>query len=350
MGLGFAAQWLHLPAVRSLAGCQAVGGVDLVESRRQEWESAGGGPTFESLDKLFSQARPDVLVVATPPDTHASTCTAALDAGLHVMCEKPFVTTVAEADQVLAAARRSGRQVAVNHEFRYMPIFASARAAIGRHDVGRLVFVQCTQFMDLAPWNEAVPWRAAMPDRALFEGGIHLVDLLHHLVGRSPRTVFAARSSGLDANRDADAIHLVTLDYGGGVLGQITIDRLCRSGTRYVDLRVDCEHASIRSSFGGRALVQVGVKRAQRPGIRFEFGPEGLAWVEQGLRRRVIGRNGRRATQKATAAVYAEALDAFRAGREPATSGAAARATLAIVEAAYRSSRTGERVALSHGC
>src|SRR5205807_4246396 len=135
-----------------------------------------------------------------------------------------------------------------------------------------------------------------MPDRALFEGGVHLVDLLQMVVGRPPVSVFSAASSGLDQRRNADAIHLVTLDYGEGLLGQITIDRLCPAGTRYVDLRVDCESSSIRSSFGGRAFVQIGVKRAQRPGLRVDFGPEGLAWIERGLHRQVLSRNRRHAT------------------------------------------------------
>lgn len=345
VGLGFAAEWLHLPAVRAVGGSEIVGGVDLEPGRRAAWSQATSAPTYDRLDALLEQ-HPDVVVVSTPPSSHASACIAALDAGAHVVCEKPFVETTAQADAVLEAAARNGRQLAVNHEFRYMPIFRSVREAVRRPHVGELVFLHCTQFMDLAPWDEQVPWRAAMPDRSLFEGGVHLVDLLHMLAGRQPRTVFAATSSGRDPARVADAIHVVTLDYGDGLLGQITIDRLCRSGTRYVDLRVDCEQASLRASYGGRALLQVGVKRAQRPGVRFEFGPEGLAWLEQGQRRRTLGRNPRRATQLATQALYRDAIDAFRRDVAPPTSGAVARETLQVIEASYRSARSGERVAV----
>lgn len=347
VGLGFAAAWLHLPAVRSLGDAVIVGGTDTQGDRRDAWVAAGAGPVFEDLESLLEVGRPDVVVVSTPPDSHASTCIAALEAGAHVLCEKPFVTSLAEADAVLGAATSAGRRVAVNHEFRYMPIFSEVHRAVGTRGVGAPVFLHCTQFMDLAPWDEKVPWRAAMPDRSLFEGGVHLVDLLHHLAGRSPSSVFAMTSSGLDPGRSADAIHLVTLDYGDGLVGQITIDRLCRAGTRYVDLRVDCEEASLRASFGGRALLQVGVKRAQRGGIRVELGFEGLAWSERGSRRRTLARNPRRATQKATALLYRDVVDAFRRDVEPSASGAVARQTLQIIEASYRSARTGERVVLS---
>lgn len=346
VGLGFASQWLHLPAVKALAGGVAVGGVDSDPSRREEWRRAGGGSVYETLAEMLERARPDVVVIATPPESHAELCITALDAGADVICEKPFVSSVEEADRVLEVAQARGRRVAVNHEFRYMPIFTAVRTQAGRAGIGRPVFLHCTQFMDLAPWNEAVAWRAAMPDRSLFEGGVHLVDLFHMIVGRLPETVYAKTSSGLDPQRRADAIHLVTLDYGGGLLGQITIDRLCRSGTRYVDLRVDCEEASIRSSYGGRAFVRVGLKRAEKPGIRVDFGPEGLAWVERGLGRKVVARNARRASQKATAALYVGAAEAFGANVEPPTTGHIARETMRIIEAAYSSARSQATVSL----
>jgi predicted dehydrogenase len=349
VGLGFATRSLHVPAIASLPSAVIVGGVDPAPEQTAAWHELGAGPVHDSLDELLELGRPDVIVVATPPDSHAALCIQALEAGVDVMCEKPFVATVDEADAVLAVADRTGRWVAVNQEFRYMPIFAETAKRVGTPRVGRPVFVHCTQFMDLAPWDEPVAWRAAMPDRALFEGGVHLVDLLHLLVGRHPRAVFAAMSSGLDPVRRADAVDLVTFDYGDGLLAQITINRLSKSGTRYVDLRVDCEAASLRASYGGRAFVRLGMKRAEVPGIRIDFGPEGLAWIERGLRRRVIARNARGATVKATQALYEATFAAVGRGVLPPTDAHLARETLRVIEAAYRSARTGERVELTPG-
>jgi predicted dehydrogenase len=346
IGLGFAAEWLHMPAVRAVPSATCTGGFDVSASRRRDWTDRGGGETFDSADDLLARTRPDVVVVSTPPESHARYCMLALEAGAHVLCEKPFASSVDEAQRVIETADRVDRTVAVNHEFRYMPIFARLQETLGSPGVGRPVLLHCVQLMDLPPWNEQVPWRAAMLDRSLFEGGVHLVDLLHMLAGRAPETVFAVTSAGLDPDRRADAIHLVTLDYGDGLLGHITIDRLCRAGTRYVDLRVDCEQASLRASFGGRAFVRIGVKRAERPGVRVDFGLEGLAWLEQGLRRKVLARNPRRATVKATGSLYAATLGAWQRGVEPPTSARIAIDTLRIIEASYRSARTGQLVSL----
>jgi predicted dehydrogenase len=346
VGLGHAAQWLHVPAVRALPGATIVAGADPSPEPRAQWATLDAGPTYPDLDELLAHHAVDVVVIGTPPASHFELCMKSLGAGAHVVCEKPFVETIEQADEIIATASGAGRHVALNQEFRYMPIFSAIAREIGRADVGRPVFLQVTQLMDLPPWEEKVAWRAAMPNRTLFEGGVHLVDLIATYLGRLPVSVHAITSSGLDEQRQADAIHLVTMDFGQGLLAQVTINRLCPSGTRYVDLRLDCERASLRASFGGRAFVQVGIKRAQRPGIRVEYGPEGLAWAERGLRRATLARNPRAATAHATAALYRDVAQAFARGVEPPVNARQARDVLRIIEAAYRSAETGEPVGL----
>ena len=346
VGLGWAAHAFHLPAVRRVPGAVVVGGCDSSAERRAEWERKTGTPSFQTLATMLERADPEVVVVATPPDSHAELCLEALAAGRHVFCEKPFVSNVAEASRVIAAAASADRAVAVNHEFREKPIFRAVREAIGTEGVGELVFCQVWQLMNLAPWDEHVPWRAAMRDRALFEGGVHLVDLLMTMFDGVPEAVFARRSSGRRRDQAADAINLVTLDFPGGLLGQITIDRLCQAATRYVDVRADCEHASLRASEGGRAVLQVGMKRAERSGARLDLGLGGLAWSERGVRRKTLGRSPRDPAVFATAALLAGVLEAMRAGREPPSSARQARDVMAVIEAAYQSAESGERIEL----
>lgn len=343
-GLGWAARSFHFPALRLVRRVEVVGGFDSSAEQRASWQRETGTRAFESLDELVATARPDVVVIGTPPDSHAELCLAALAHGAHVFCEKPFVSTVAEADRVLDAASAAGRQVAVNHEFREIPIFKAVKEQIDGGEFGRIVFSQIWQLMDLAPWDEPVSWRAAMPNRTLFEGGVHLVDLLVHLEGTLPSAVYARHSSGVRRDQNADAIHLVTLEFPDGRLAQLTIDRLCPSGTRYVEIRVDCERASLRASHGGRALIQIGKKRAEKTGIRVDYGSGGLAWAEQGLRRRPLARNPRHAAMRATGALLDKMVSAVEEGREPPSSGREARDVLTVIEAAYRSARDGTRV------
>jgi predicted dehydrogenase len=271
----------------------------------------------------------------------------ALENGAHVICEKPFTMTVEEADHVLAAAAMAGRQVAVNHEFREKPIFKVLRDKVEAGEFGRLVFAQVWQLMNMPPWQEKTAWRAAMANRTLLEGGVHLVDLVLQLFGELPEAVYARHSAGFHTQQDADPVQLVTMEFGDGRLAQITIDRLCKAATSYLEVRADCEHASLRASLGGRAAVQIGKKRAQSAGLRVDLGLGGLAWVEQGLRRRTLARASRRVYVDATAALFRRIVAALEKGEEPPSNGREARDALVVIEAAYESAATGTRIELT---
>lgn len=347
VGLGRAARNFHVPALRSTAGAEIVGGADSSVDQRKSWEAETGTPSFSDLDELVEQTKPDVLIVATPPDSHAELCLRAFAHGLDVFCEKPFMTSTEDADDVLAAAAAAGRRVAVNHEFREKPIFRAVTDGVASGRYGRVVFCQVWQLMDLAPWQEPTPWRAGMARRTLLEGGVHLVDLMVQFFGELPEAVYARHSAGFYDDPEADPIQLLTLEFSQGRLGQITIDRLCAAATRYVEVRADCESASLRASLGGRAVLQLGKKRAEKTGFRFDFGSGGLAWVETGLERKTLARNPREAGVHATRALLRKVTAALAEGREPPSSGREARDVLAVIEAAYESSATGRRVQLA---
>lgn len=344
IGLGNAMGMFHLPALKRTPAATLVGGFDVSPERRSEWERQTNSPGFASVEELLDRARPDVVIVATPPDSHVEICLRALDAGCHVLCEKPLAQTVAEADTIIDAARAARRLVAVNHEFREHPIFRAVRDEVAAGRYGRLAFCQVWQLMDLPPWDEPTAWRAGMANRALFEGGIHLVDLLIWIFGTPSTAVSARFSAGFHAQQDADAIQLLTLEFPGGRLGQITVDRLCRAGTRYLEVRADCEQASLRASFGGRALARLGIKRAEPLGASLEFGYTGLAWAEQGRSRKTLARNPRESGVVGATRLLQGLVGAIERGEEPPSSAEEARHVLAVIEAAYESSRTGKRI------
>jgi predicted dehydrogenase len=346
-GLGRVVGELHLPALERLRAAELVGGADPSAEARERWRRKTGTDTFEKLAELQESARPELVIIAAPPASHADLAIAALRSGAHVLCEKPLAPTLKEAERILAAAEAAGRGVAVNHNLRTMPIFTAVREELESGRAGELVFAQAWQLVDLPPWRDPREWVASHPDRTLLEAGIHAIDLLLHLFGERPAAVSATQASGMGGPADADAISLVTLEFSGKRLAQLTSSTLSRSGARHLDLRADCEHASLRASIGGRALLKVGKKRAQRGGIRLELGPGGSAWRERGLERRTIARNRRHPARQATRLLLQGTINAFERGAEPPCSGGEARDALEVVEAAYRSARSGERVQLA---
>ena len=159
VGLGWAARAFHVPALKQLPSVELVGGADSDPGQRSSWETETGLGSFASFEELLAKGRPEAIVVATPPHSHADLCVAALEAGLHVICEKPFVADVTEADRVLAAAAAAGRQSpSITSSARCRSTARSASRSARR--TRALVFCQIWQLMDLAPWDEPVAWRA----------------------------------------------------------------------------------------------------------------------------------------------------------------------------------------------
>jgi len=344
IGLGSAGTDLHLPALAGVPSVATVGACDPDVARREKAHADWRVPVFADPEAMLASARPDAVIVATPPDMHAEHCLRAISAGAHVLCEKPFASSVDDADRVLVAAAAAGRHVAVNHEFREMPIFRTLVEQVHGGGVGTLRFVQMWQLMDMPPWSEA-GWRGTIVHRTLFEAGVHLIDLVMALYGENPLSVQASTSSG-GTGRSGDAVVTATLEFSGGRLANLVQNRLCKGEPQYFEVRADTDLASFRASFGGRARLSAGLFRSTRPHVRFDYGSSGIVWREDGLRRRPLARNPGNPNMLATRAVIEDALESFQAGRPSRSSGFHARNVLQVIAGCYLSAQTGTRVPL----
>src|SRR4051812_14535845 len=269
IGLGNAGHTLHLPALAGMTSATVVGAVDPDAARRERASSAWKVPVFADFDEMLRAAKPNVVVIGTPPDSHFDYCLRSFAAGAHVICEKPFTSSIDEANQVVEAAAAANRRVALNHEFREMPIFRALRDAASR-DGRDVVFAQVWQLMDLPPWAEP-GWRGQMLRRTLYEAGVHLVDFLLALFGERPISVTASVSSCGVRESESDAVALCTLEFSRGRLAQIIQNRLCKGETQYFVVRAETGDASLRASFGGRARITAGPPPRTRPPPRRDF-------------------------------------------------------------------------------
>jgi predicted dehydrogenase len=344
-GLGNAAQTLHLPALVGLAEVELVGGIDPNEVSRAKVAESYQLPTYGDLESLLAVARPDVLVVATPPTTHKQVCLQAIAAGLDVIVEKPLAPSVADAEAIVEAARSHGRQLALNHEFREMPAFRAVLDQIRAE--GPPVFAQAWQNMDLPPWAEP-GWRGQLVNGVLYEAGIHLVDYLLAAFGEAPRAVSAIMSACGQRDEASDALALVTMEFSKGRMAHVTQNRFCKGETQYFEARIDTVKRSHRVSYGGRLRASAGFFRSTRPHFRIENGRSGIAWAESGHHRQSTGSNPANAPMVATQRLLAATLSAFRSGGASAAPAPAAAGldSLRTLAAAYISAASGRRIDL----
>lgn len=345
VGLGNAGHTLHLPALAGIEGVHVVGACDLSSEMRDRAATTWRVPVFEHFDEMLDVARPEVVIVATPPDSHLEYGLRTLDAGAHLICEKPFVSSIGEADRLIAAAEHAGLRIGLNHEFREMPIFRALRDGVAATEAGEPVFAQVWQLMDLPPWAEP-GWRGKMLQRTLYEAGVHLVDYLMALFDEKPVAVQAWTSTCGVREGDTDAVAVVTLEFSRGRLASIIQNRLCKGETQYFEVRAETRMRSFRASFGGRARVLAGLHRSTRPKVRLEYGVSGVAWSEAGSSRTFLARNPKDPGMLATRFVLEKTLAAFRDGTEPPASGQCGRDVLEVIGACYESNRLGRRLRL----
>jgi predicted dehydrogenase len=141
--------------------------------------------TFTETEELFRMPGLQAVSVALPNFLHAPVTIAALEAGLHVMCEKPLAMSAAEAERMVAAAQRSGRQLMVHFNNRFNETSLLVKAAVEQGELGEIYFAK-------TGWhrNRGVPglggWftqKALSGGGALIDLGVHRLDLALWLMG-----------------------------------------------------------------------------------------------------------------------------------------------------------------------
>lgn len=186
VGTGFGCR-VHVPALRA-AGFDVLALVGQDEDRTaRRAERAGIATATTDLDAVLAREDVDAVTVATPPRLHAPVSIAAVKAGKHVVCEKPFALDVAEAEQMRDAAEVAGVTNLMGHEFRWAPERAVIGRAIADGEIGEPRLCTLVQFVPLVADREAkVPSWWFDPDAGggwLGASGSHVIDQVRTWLG-----------------------------------------------------------------------------------------------------------------------------------------------------------------------
>jgi predicted dehydrogenase len=192
---------------------------------------------FASVEEMLAGVELDVVSVASPPFDHHRSVLAALAAGKHVLCEKPFALNVAQAEEMVSALERAGTVGALAFEFRYVPAVIAVKELIDNEHMGALREIEVARLAsDLLERNTARP-RSWWFDRTK-GGGVanavmpHFFYLATFLAGRAPRathgllrTANPRRSDeeGPFENTAADGA-FAFVDYGDGLIARASND------------------------------------------------------------------------------------------------------------------------------
>jgi predicted dehydrogenase len=281
----------HARVYRELEGAELVGVYDQNSERAAAVALEFQTQILKGLDEL--RGRADAVSVAVPTVAHREVGCRLLEMGLEVLVEKPMAVNLAEADSLLATAKRNGRILQVGHVERFNPAVIAVEPILNRplfFEVHRLgVFTPRSLDVDV-----------------IYDLMIHDLDILLALVNEP---VTEVKAVGIPVLTDKVDIAHARLEFMGGAVANITASRV--STERVRKMRFFQQHEYISLDYARRDALRIGVKK---PGPQPEFGFERL-------------------NAPAVEPLHAELeafVDAVRTRKEPRTNGAAGRAALEL--------------------
>jgi predicted dehydrogenase len=230
IGLGFGRA--HIPAFQA-NGCEVVAVCQRNQETARSVAARYNVPgVFEQWERMLEEAKPDIVVIASPPSLHREIALRALGQGAHVLCEKPLAMTAAEGREMVEAAAKAERVAMTSFNWRFIPAMQRFHSLVEEGAVGRL-FHAGGRWLGARWADESAPitWRmdrAQAGHGAMGDMGVHLIDLVRWHFGEFTRVAaqagvaYASRSVP-GGGKPADAEDFCSLLGELAAGGQVTL-------------------------------------------------------------------------------------------------------------------------------
>ena len=276
VGFGKIATVRHVPAIA------AIQGVDLVAIADPKATSPDV-PNFPSLEALLRDGPPiDAVTLCTPPQVRSVQARLALEAGKHVMLEKPPGATVSEIAPLLSVAQAAKRTLFATWHSRFAPAVEPARALLADRKIKHVTIIWRE---DVRVWHPGQDWIFAAGGFGVFDPGINALSILTHIL---PRPVFVTRAElGFPANRDAPIVVEMDMSDAAGLPIKVEFD-FRQIPPQNWDIRIETDCGLLVMSGGGAKMsdgdrVVVDATKEEYPALyrRFaELTPKGECDVD----------------------------------------------------------------------
>ena len=175
-----------------------------------------GQPAFRDYDKMLAEAGLDAVIIATPSRAHEPMVRKALEAGLHVFCEKPFCLDYRDAEALTALAEDKGLITQVGYHYRYVGAFQEMKRIVDSGALGEITHVLAEAYGPVVLRPKGTTWRT---DRAegggcLYDYAAHPINLLNWYFGEPSGASGTVISSIFSADTDDEVYSTLTWDNG----------------------------------------------------------------------------------------------------------------------------------------
>lgn len=227
IGCGSIAKKRHLLEYASNKEVEIVAVCDIVEERADEFATKYKAKAYTSYEDLLANPEIDAVSVCTPNYLHTPISIAALNAGKHVLCEKPMATSKHDAEKMIEAAEAAGKKLMIAHNQRFVPAHQKARQLIEKGELGKIYSFR-TAFGHGGPegWSVdgADSWFFKKEEAfigAMGDLGVHKTDLLRFLLGEEFVEVAAFVETSAKKNADVDDTAVCVLKTESGIIGTL---------------------------------------------------------------------------------------------------------------------------------
>lgn len=288
VGVGFIGV-AHVEALRRL-GVDVVGVVGSTPERAEAKARAANLPAvYESVEALAADPDIDVIHIASPNHAHADQVRICLDAGKHVVCEKPLALNSHDTSDLVARADASGLVNAVCFNLRFYPNCHQARAMVASGEIGEPMFVTGGYLQDWllldTDWNWRLVPEEAGALRAVADIGSHWLDLAQFITGKRITEVMAELHTFVPV-RSHPVGPVETFSTGGGD-GDLVDEQMSSD---------DAASIMLRFEDGARGLVavsQVAAGRKNSVTIEVDGSASSVSWFSENPDHLWVGHRGR---------------------------------------------------------
>lgn len=314
----------HARVLRELPGVEFAGIVDADPAAAKVVADLHRVPQLK-LDDALKDPGIDALVISTPTFTHRDIATKALKAGKHVLVEKPLALDAKEAEDMVRAAQKAGRTLAVGHIERHNPAVKYAHDALRRGEFGQLITLTARRVSNFPGRIRDVG--------VILDLGVHDIDVVRYLVGSDPVSV-AADAGTFTPGLGVEDHAAILLTFPGGVTGVVEVNWLTPMKVRRLSLTASEQYVEVDYMAQALKLSKSKVSEASEANM-FQL-PLEMSERSITLRR-----------QEPLKLELEDFVAAATTGRPPLVTGADGLAVLQIAQAAVEAARGRKTVKLS---
>lgn len=227
IGLGSIAKHRHLIEYAANEHAEIVAVCDIVGERADTIAEQYGAIAYTDYKELLQKEQVDIVSVCLPNYLHAPVSIAALEANAHVLCEKPMATSREEAEEMIAAAEKSGKKLMIGHNQRFVASHKKAKELIASGEIGKIYSFR-TAFGHGGPetWSAEGTNSWFFDKERAFIGamgdlGVHKADLLRYILGEEFVEVAAFVETSAKENATVDDNAALILKSESGIIGTL---------------------------------------------------------------------------------------------------------------------------------